>query len=209
MELKLEKFFQTYLKIPDDAVEERESVEEINTALTAYVNGNDISQARLHLLQVIDYRVLKRIRTSLEPYGTWFSLHWVLYSLSFYVSLAALADTFLLLFYDADKWYELTRNDIDLAWSLLLALDHTFLFIYPCFRAVQVTASRDHLITKVSKQSWKNMNMYDKMNLVDYMCVQNFGFRISLFCADITFGFNLAFLSVFTGVFGAILKPAI
>ena len=210
MEIILKSLFQTYLKISDDVDEDEKGVvAKAKAALSTYAKRKDIRQARLYVLQVIDHLVLRRIRTSLEPYGTWFSLHWVLYSLSFFVSLAALADTFSLLFYNADKWYELPRNDIDLAWSLLLTLEHTFLFMYPCFRAVQVTASRDRLITKVSKQNWTNMNMHEKMNLVDYMRTQNFGFRISLFCADITFGFNLAFLSVFIGVFGAILKLAI
>ena len=98
------------------------------------------------------------------------------------------------------------KNDSNLAWIFLLTLEHMFLFMYPCFRAVQVTATREWLIAEVSKRNWKNMNMRVKISLVHYMRAQNFGFRISLFCADITFGFNLAFLSVFIGVFGAILK---
>ena len=206
---KLMELIQTCLNISEDVDEEKESVAEAKTTLRPYAERNDIDQVRLYLLQAIDHQVLKRIRCSLEPYGTWFSFHWVLYSLSFFISLAALADTFSLLFYDAYEWYMRMKNDNDLACIFLLTLEHIFLFMYPCFRAVQVTATRERLIAKVFKKNWINTNMHVKMSLLDYMRAQNFGFRISLFWADITFGFHLALLSVFIGVFGAILKLAI
>ena len=167
-----------------------------------------IKFACIYLLQAIDHQVLKGIRCSLKLYGTWFSFDWVVYSLSFFISLAALADTFSLFFYDAYEWYMCMKNDNDLASIFLLTLEHIFLFMYPCFQAVQVTASREHLITKVSKKNWKNTNMRAKMSLVDCLRMKNFGLRISLFCADITFGLNLAFLSVLIAVFGAMLKLA-
>ena len=160
-------------------------------------------------MQAIDQRVLKRIRSSVESFGLWFSFHWVLYSLTFFVSLAALAETFSLFFYNTSEWYKLIKNDDDLARIFLLTLEQLLLFIYPCFRGVQVTSTRETLIAKVSKHNWRNINMRVKMSLVDYMRAHNFGFRISLFCADITFGFNLAFLSVFIRIFGAILKLSI
>ena len=95
---------------------------------------------------------------------------------------------------------------LDLVYIGLFMLEHCVLFLYPCFRAASVSAVRSILIERVSKAEWNHIYLLEKEAFCGYLKDQKCEFEISILCAKIPFGFNIAFISIFFGVFGVILK---
>ena len=164
------------------------------------------NRAYLYMLQNIDQYCIKRVKNSIQPYALWFTVHWLLYTLTTFLSIAFLTETLFLYLYDTNEWYDSQKNDISLAYITLFTAEHTFLFLYPCFRAANVGSAREKLISRVAKTQWKHIRLPVQTQFMAYLDKQNFGFQLSLFCANINFGFNFAFVSVFIGLFGVMLK---
>lgn len=95
---------------------------------------------------------------------------------------------------------------LDLVYIGLFMLEHCVLFLYPCFRAASVSEVRSTLIEKISRAQWNNIPLDQKEGFCAYLKNQNCDFKIPILCAKIPFGFNIAFISIFFGVFGVILK---
>lgn len=190
----------------DDGEDSIEEEDRIIKDLVELEDTESLNQARLYLLQNIYYLSVSSIRDSLDPYGVWFSVHWVLYTLSAFLSLAFLTDTISLFFYSTDEWYESDKNIWSLTYIFLFTAEHAFLFLYPCFRAAKITSMQWALVSRFATQQWKYIKLPVQTQFLNYLQSQNFGFRISLFCVDVTFGFNLAIVSIFVGTFGVVLK---
>ena len=66
--------------------------------------------------------------------------------------------------------------------------------------------ARSTLIKHVSKAEWNNIHLNEKDSFITYLNSQDCSFKISIFCAKLPFGLNMAYISIFIGVFGVILK---
>lgn len=172
---------------------------------------NDRNLGRYYLLQTIDQSFIRRVRASLDPYGMWFSIHWVLYTLTTLLSCAFFAERVVKIFYEHDTpLYKLNNREIfDLSYITVFTLEHMLLFLYPCFRAASITVAREKMIQSVSGKQWLHIPLLVRGHFIQYLRAQNFSFRVSIFCADIQFSFNTAYLSLFVGIFGGILKLSI
>ena len=197
---------KVYLSTPIDSLAENQDDDNLIQDLLEEQDPNCPDQARLYLLQNIYQQSVCSIQASLKPYGLWFTFHWILYTLSAFLSLAFLTDTIDLYFYNTNEWYENKKNIWSLTYISLFTIEHAFLFLYPCFRAAQITSVHDRLVSRFAAQQWRHIKPSVQTQFLSYLRSQNFGFQISLFCADMTFGFNLAFVSIFIGTFGIVLK---
>lgn len=175
-----------------------------------YFKNDDNPEAVSHLmiLKKMDQVYAKIVKNSLGPYGTWFAIHWVLYTVTAFMSIAYVADIIEMELYTPEKChYEGTVDcRLALSYSICFALEHCVLFLYPCFRAASVTKARSSLIKSVSKAEWRNVPPEDKNAFVAYLKDQNCNFKVSILCANLSFGFNMAYISIFIGILGVILK---
>ena len=196
---------------------------EWNTFLNSLVNSNqhyltngDIAEIaesgtrRLTTLRKLDTWYVKKVKSSINSYSTWFAVHWILYTLTAFMSISYFTEAIIeeLYGYSHKKCFS-TQNStciLDLVYIGLFMLEHFVLFLYPCFRAASVSQVRSTLIEKVSKAEWNNIPIDQKESFCAYLKDQKCEFKIPIFCAEIPFGFNIAFISIFFGVFGVILK---
>ena len=164
--------------------------------------------ARFDVLRKIDKTFIDKMKASLDPYSHWFAIHWILYIITTFMSIAFLAETYIQYVYSPHEvsWVHDPGKRLSMIYIVLSTLEHAFLFTYPCFRAAQITSSRENLIKRFSNYPWKHIPSSVQSYFIEYLKTQNFGFKIVFLCLKITFGFNLAFVSIFVGGFGIILK---
>ena len=65
------------------------------------------------------------------------------------------------------------------------------------------------MIKKVSNAEWQNIDPNDKEKFINYLKIQDCTFKISILCAKLSFGFYLAYISIFVGILGVTLKLAL
>ena len=180
----------------------------------AYINDEDIKKiSRLHFLKAIALWYSKMLHTTLHPFGTWFAVHWVLYTVAAFMSISYLAETIILELYGQENKTCHAEPSaycrVKLAYAFMFAIEHCILFLYPCFRAASVTTAYTSMIKKVSKAEWINITLDDKEKFINYLKIQDCTFKISILCAKLSFGFYIAYFSIFVGIFGVILKLAL
>ena len=82
-------------------------------------------------------------------------------------------------------------------------------FLYPCIRAAGVTESRNKAICDVSNiidVSVDNNAVHKQRAFVNHLKEQNFGFRLNILCAHVKFDLNIAYISIFIGLLGVLIK---
>lgn len=168
-------------------------------------------QARFLILKKIDGKFNHECKASIAPYSHWFAVHWFLYSLTSFMAMAFLTESYIRYIYrhkpQETKWWHADKKEVyAFVYIALFCITHVFLFVYPCFRVAFLTSSRARAIRKVLNYEWLHLSPSLQAAFHNHMQAQGFGFKISVFCAEITFGFNLAFISVFIGMFGIIMK---
>ena len=181
------------------------------------IDVNDISKlSRLHLLKAVANWYSRMLHTTLHPFGTWFAVHWVLFTVAAFMSISYLAETIILELYGSEQPDKECHGErtmhcrLRLAYVFFFAVEHCILFLYPCFRAASVTSAYTSMIKKVSKAEWNNnISLDDKEKFISYLKIQDCTFKISILCAKLSFGFYIAYFSIFVGVFGVILKLAL
>lgn len=163
-------------------------------------------------LKKMDKRYTLLLRNSLGPYSVWFTIHWILYTVSSFMAIAYVADQIIMELYGPEPADKKCHGEHDsecrlkLVYSIFFALEHCILFLYPCFRAASVTRARAKMIKYVSNAHWPNITDQEKNVFITYLKDQNASFKISILCAELTFGFNMAYLSIFVGVLGVVMK---
>ena len=181
-----------------------------------YLTDNDVAEIaesgtpHLTTLKKLDSWYVKKVKNSINPYGTWFAVHWVLYTLTAFMSISYFAEAVMEELYGSEHKPCLsprhTDCTLDLIYIFLFMLEHCVLFLYPCFRAASVSAVRSTLIKNVSRAQWNNIPFQEKESFCAYLKDQKCEFTITILCAKIPFGFSMAYISIFLGVFGVILK---
>ena len=169
-------------------------------------NNGGNEDEKLSRLQIEDKTFQKLSIRSMKPYRVWFTVHWLLYAITTFVSLAYLAETIINWLYG--YWhYECTRIcHLSIAYIFLFSLENTALFLYPCFRAASILSARNSLIKNVCNKEMENITQEKKFAFAQYMKERKCGFVLSIFCAHIEFGFNIAYISIFIGFLGIIIK---
>ena len=163
----------------------------------------------MDVLSSIDRLYSFILKDSLQPYGTWFAIHWLTYTLTAFLSVAYVIQAVLMELYDDKKGCHGEHNvecRLSLAYIMLFSASHCLLFLYPCFRAAAVTSTRNVLIRKVSAAYWPEVPLEQKQAFIQYLKDHNCTFKVSIMCAQIDFGFNITFFSIFVGIMGVVLK---
>ena len=163
----------------------------------------------LDVLSSIDQLYSFILKDSLQPYGTWFAIHWLTYTLTAFLSVAyVIQDVRMELYEDKNSCHgeHNTKCRLSLACNMLFSVSHCLLFLYPCFRAAVVTSTRYVLIRKVSAAYWPEVPLDQKQAFIQYLKDNNCTFKVSIMCAQIDFGFNITFFSIFIGIMGVVLK---
>ena len=148
-------------------------------------------------------------QATLNMFEYWFTVHWVCYTVTSFLSIALFFD--MLEMYIKSNFVKPVDTAVGFSYKELVVvglftLQHCFLFLYPCFKAAAVTVGREKLIKKVNAWQDGPLNREDKQFLIQYLKNKKFGFRISFFCARLRFGFNVAYISIFIGLLGVLLK---
>ena len=165
---------------------------------------------KLKNLHIADNKFQRLSTTSMEPFRFWFTIHWFFYAVTAFASIAYLVETTISLIYGSlhetchkDK----TQCTLRITYVYLFTLEHTVLFLYPCFRAASILSARNTLIRNICN---KDINIPgEKFVFIQYMKKRKCGFLLSIFCARIEFGFNVAYISIFLGLLGIVIKFAV
>ena len=158
-----------------------------------------------------DLQFTKMAQATIIHFEYWFTLHWIFYTVTSFLLIALFLD--MVEFYMHSKFFSPTNlaigfQDVELVIFALFTLQHCFLFLYPCFKAAAVTVSREKLIKKVNAYQGDNhpLTRERKQLYIQHLKNMKFGFRVSFFCARLRFGFNVAYISIFIGLLGVLLK---
>ena len=159
------------------------------------------------LLIADDNRFTQQAQATLNWFEYWFTVHWIFYTVTSFLSIALFWD--MLTMHIQSKYLKVPPSAVGFSinelWVVgLFTLSHCFLFLYPCFKAAAVTVSRNKLIKKINETD--HFALERKQLLIQYLKNKNFGFRISFFCARLQFSFNVAYISIFIGLLGVLLK---
>ena len=165
--------------------------------------------AGLDFLMEEDNKFTKQAQATLNLFEWWFTFHWILYTVTTFLSIAIFVDMFIK--YIQAGLPEPPKSAIGFSneqlWVVgLFTLSHCFLFLYPCFKAAAVTVSREKLIKKVNASTKCKLSHERKLIFIQYLKNKKYGFRISFFCARLRFSFNIAYISIFIGLLGVLLK---
>ncbi len=169
----------------------------------------------LSKLKKTDQKYCMLLRNSLKPYGAWFAVHWLLYTVTSFMGIAYVADQIIMELYGTEPGDKKCHgyHDFDcqlgISYSIFFALEHCILFIYPCFRAASVTRARSNMIKYVSNLDLPNITSQEKEAFLSYLRDQKASFKISILCAELPFGFSLAILSLFIGILGVVMKLSV
>ena len=83
---------------------------------------------------------------SMKPHRFWFTVDWISYAVTAFMSIAYLAETIM------ERLYGFMHHNCNPKCDLgifLFSLEHTVLFLYPCFRAASILDARNSLIGSV------------------------------------------------------------
>ena len=172
-------------------------------------------QNKAYILKMIVKWYNSMLNTTLNPFSTWFAVHWILYTVTAFMSISYVAETIILELYGTEDVDRHCHGEtklscrLKLAYIFLFAIEHCILFLYPCFRAASVTTAYKAMIKIVSNDHWSNITADDKEKFLNYLKIQNCTFQISILCAKLSFGFNVAYFSIFVGILGITLKLAL
>ena len=145
-----------------------------------------------------------------RPFELWFFIHWVMYIITSFLSLSFLFDAINEKI-QGSLPYNLLYNPsgvnfsyYELIFIALFAASNSFFFLYPCIRAAGVTESRKILIGDINKCIC-NLKSEERA-FVNYLKDQNFCFRLNILCAHVAFDLNIAYISIFIGLLGVLIK---
>ena len=189
----------------------------LHSALTTLEQKEQVSMNSYCKLKQKDQVFIKAVKPTLDLYGVWFIVHWIFYSLTSVLLSAVIVEMILdVVSYRIDSAEELvpsTKAEIEAPYILyivLFTLLHTYLFLYPCFRAAAIANERQRLINSIVKNGTCKEFPISlpsvKTNFIEYLKMQDFGFKVSIFCAEIPCGLGLAFISLFIAVCGGFLE---
>ena len=159
-------------------------------------------------LHIADETFQKLSTESMRPFRFWFTVHWFLYAVTAFTALAYLAETITERLYGALRDCDETCN-LTIVFIFLFTLVHIVLFLYPCFRAASILDARNSLIKRFCNKNFDNFSGEQKLVFVKYMKQRKCGFILSIFCTRIEFGFNIAYISIFLGLLGIVIRFAL
>ena len=178
-------------------------------------SGNEAERnnGQYYLLQNIYLDFVKQVKPTLDLLGYWFIAHWLLHALTTVLLSAVVVELVVhplqYKMIEVDKIINIEDDGLKAAYLVYLiffALEHAYLFVYPCFRAASVAVARVKLTNAVLKKRWRHISLYVTNSFVQYLTSQNFAFKVSIFCAELSFGLSMACVSLILALYGGLIK---
>ena len=192
-------------------------IEDIN--LRGMLNSADereVNKGLYYLLRNIDQKFIEQTKPILKLFGIWFIYHWFFNALTTVLLSAIIIefeiDVIAYKWKNAEKVIPTDSEDVFfelvyIVYLILLVSGHTYLFVYPCFRAASITATREKLILDVSRRQWRHIPHSVETSFIQYLKTQNFSFKVpALCCAEFSFNSTMALVSLFIGILGIFLN---
>ena len=98
-----------------------------------------------------DLQFTKQAQTTIAYFEFWFTVHWIFYTVTSFLSIALLIDIVKLYLgstVDPPLTNAIGFSQVELVVVALFTLQHCFLLLYPCFKAAAVTVSRENFSRK-------------------------------------------------------------
>ena len=171
------------------------------------LNNNVNTPDGLNALMDEDDTFTKMATATLNWFEYWFTVHWVLYTITSFLTIALFLEILMMYLKSNDPKLPTSAvgySYVELWVIALFTISHCFMFLYPCFKAAAVTVSREKLIKKINEK--RHLDDDRKQVLIQYLKNKKYGFRISFFCARLRFSFNIAYISIFIGLLGVLVK---
>ncbi len=158
------------------------------------------------ILQDIDQGYVRQMKNSLKRFRWWLAIHWFFYTITTFLIIAYFIELVMQDVYRDTSHCDNNKSlcGLAIAYTLLISLGQCFLFIYPCLRAASVTAARYKVIRLLSQMHWKEICFDERNAFLQYMQLEDCTFKISILCANVTFGYNLAYFSIFAGIMAVV-----
>ena len=185
-------------------------------ALKALVKSGDNDKrdkGQYYLLQIIYQSFVEKVKPTLNLLGYWFIAHWLLHALTTVLLSAVIIEMIMDFFrYKVTKENDEMLNGEDgvlliifhLVYIFFFALEHTYLFVYPCFRAASIAAARVKLINKIFKKRWDHISLNVNTRFIQYLTSHDFAFKVSIFCFKHSFGLSMACVSLIFALYGGL-----
>ena len=164
-------------------------------------------------LREIDKVFIKEVKPTLDLLGVWFIFHWIAYAITTMLLSAFIVQVIIDVIrygsHSVGNMMPTAEPGITasyVCYVVIFTLVHAYLFLYPCFRAAAIGTARAKMIGKLTNKNWYKFPLDDQLNFIQYLKTQKFSFRVSLFCTNMSFGFNWVFVSFFIAICGAYLR---
>ena len=170
-------------------------------------------KGQYYLLQSTYRSVVDKVKPTLNLLGYWFIAHWLLHALTTVLLSSVIIELVVnLLQYKATKADNMIDIDdgilkfLYVTYLVFFALEHAFLFFYPCFRASSIASAHMKLVKKVLNKQWEHVSLSVIAKFVQYLKSQNFAFKVSVFCVELSFGLSMACVSLILALYGSLVK---
>ena len=164
----------------------------------------------LKYLNERDKHFIKQAVATLSWLQLWFLLHWLLHIISTFMTMALFVDAIALRVRAEvpHKQGGFDFHPVEIGFLFTYSLMQCFFLFYPCLRAASVTRTRQRVIDKISENicSFENIPCKVVKKFIDSMKRRRFGFQLRIFCAQMPFNMNIAYLSIAFGFVGIILS---
>ena len=179
----------------------------------SYEENSDL-HVKLYYLQKRDRHFSEVAKKSLKFFEYWFFFHWILYIVSSFLSLSLFLEAIIQYINSSLPNQRRVNTGIDfhpleIIFLGLFSASNCLFFLYPCIRAAKITdarASQIRHINQIYATDYQHITPELKDMIVNYLNSQSFGFNLHILCAKVPFGFSVAYISIFIGLFGVLLK---
>ena len=154
-----------------------------------------------------DNQFIECATKTLRIFQFWFSVHWVFYIITSFLTIALSIEAILLLIRATQHHIQngVHFSNYEIVLLVFLSVSNVLMFVYPCLRAASITRARKKFIQDIIKE----YGTTDKEVVgpyVKHLKSRKFGFHLNVICTSIPFSLNIAYVSICVGAFGIVLS---
>ena len=156
-----------------------------------------------------DNQFIECATKTLRIFQFWFSVHWVFYIITSFLTIALSIEAILLLIRATQHHIQdgVHFSDYEIVLLVFLSISNVLMFAYPCFRAGSITRARKKFIQDIVKNYGHSTTNKEVVGpYVKHLKSRKFGFHLNVICTSIPFSLNIAYVSICFGAFGIVLS---
>ena len=157
-----------------------------------------------------DNQFIECATKTLHIFQFWFSVHWVFYVITSFLTIALSIEAILLLIRATQHHIQngVHFSDYEIILLVFLSVSNVLMFIYPCLRAASITRARKKFIQDIIKEYGHSTTNKEVVAgpYVKHLKSRKFGFHLNAICTSIPFSLNIAYVSICVGAFGIVLS---